>query len=106
MTFSPNPAAAATDPIHDPPIHDPMQELLTNLGETVLATGDAIDMLTMRVDNLSEQLHQNECQIFALGEEIKSISHNQGICLSRVEQLTRSLQQLGDNLIANLAAPT
>jgi uncharacterized coiled-coil protein SlyX len=84
------------------PTESTARQMLTDLSEMLIATTEAIDAMSSRLDNLAEQVHQNECQIFAMGEEVKLLTTGQSTCLDRVEQLTTTLQRVTLSLTEGL----
>jgi hypothetical protein len=92
MNASPQPAtAAAVDDI-----------LVAHLAETVLATAEAVDVLSDRVDRLAQQVQQQDCQIFALGEDLKAANAAQRVGIERLDRLTQVLEGLAQNLLTGL----
>lgn len=77
-------------------------QLVTHLANTVLATAAAVDVLSGRVDVLAQQLQQQDCQIFALSEDVKAAGEQQQACLDRVDRLTRILEVAAQNLMTTL----
>jgi hypothetical protein len=96
----------ATPILTDSPTADSSEltarKMLHDLSEMLIATTDAIDAMSNRLDNLAEQVHQNECQIFAMGEEVKLLANGQTECLNRVDQLTTTLQRMALSLTESL----
>lgn len=82
----------------------PDDTLVNHLAETVLATTEAVDVLSERVDLLARQVQQQDCQIFALGEDLNAVRGQQQNCLARLEQLTQMLEATAQTLITNLGA--
>ncbi|MBE9032477.1 hypothetical protein IQ266_22320 [filamentous cyanobacterium LEGE 11480] len=96
MTVSPVLPVPTTDISRSP------DSLVTHLAETALATAEAVDVLSERVDLLAQQLQQQDCQIFALGEEIKASTTQQQRCLDRVDRLTQIMEAMAQNLLTTL----
>jgi hypothetical protein len=80
----------------------PIEQVVHHLSETILATTEAVDIMATRLDQLSEQVHQHECHLFAIGEDLKTLNHDQQACLSRVDRLTQVLEGLAQSMIQNL----
>jgi chromosome segregation ATPase len=78
------------------------EQVLHHLSETMLATTEAVDILATRLDQLSEQVHQHECQLFAIGEDLKTLNHDQQNCLTRVDRLTQVLEGLAQSMLTTL----
>ncbi len=78
--------------------------LVTHLAETVLATTEAVDALSDRVDSLARQVQQQDCQIFALGEDLNATHVQQQDCLARLDHLTQMLEATAQTLVSNLAS--
>jgi hypothetical protein len=92
MNASPQPAiVAAVD-----------DTLVAHLAETVLATAEAVDVLSDRVDRLAQQVQQQDCQIFALGEDLKATNAAQRVGIERLDRLTQVLEGLAQNLLTGL----
>jgi hypothetical protein len=79
-----------------------LDAVVVHLSETILATTAAVDTLARRVDAVALQVQQNECQLFALGEDVKALTQHQHLCLSRIDQLTTTLEQLANSLLTSL----
>jgi hypothetical protein len=86
------PTAAASD-----------DTLVAHLAETVIATAAAIDVLSDRVDRLAQQVQQQDCQIFALGEDLKATNAEQRMGSERLDRLTHLLEGLAQNLLTGLS---
>ncbi len=80
----------------------PEDTLVTHLAETVLATAEAVDVLSDRVDHLAQQVQQQDCQIFALSEDLKATHVQQQVSLERLDRLTQVLEGLAQNLLTGL----
>jgi hypothetical protein len=80
-----------------------LDTVVVNLSETILATTTAVDMLAERVDAVALQVRQNECQLFALGEDVKALTQRQQLCLGRVDHLTALLEQLANSFLTSLS---
>jgi hypothetical protein len=76
--------------------------LVAHLAETVIATAAAIDVLSDRVDRLAQQVQQQDCQIFALGEDLKASNAEQRMGSERLDRLTHLLEGLAQNLLTGL----
>lgn len=83
-----------------PPTTD--DTLVAHLAETVLATAAAVDVLSDRVDRLAQQVQQQDCQIFALGEDLKAANVEQRMGMERLDRLTQVLEGLAQNLLTGL----
>jgi hypothetical protein len=80
----------------------PLEQVVHQLSETVLATTEAVDVLALRIDQIGEQVHQHECQLFAIGEDLKHLSQDQHDCLARVDRLTQLLEGLAQSMLTTL----
>jgi hypothetical protein len=76
--------------------------LVTHLAQTVLATAEAVDVLSDRLELLVQQVQQQDCQIFALGEDLKATNFQQQQGLERLDRLTQVLEGMAQNLLATL----
>jgi hypothetical protein len=76
--------------------------LVAHLAETVLVTAEAVDVLSDRVDRLAQQVQQQDCQIFALGEDLKATHVAQLVGIARLDRLTQVLEGLAQNLLTGL----
>jgi hypothetical protein len=76
--------------------------LVTHLAQTVLATAAAVDVLSDRLELLVQQVQQQDCQIFALGEDLKATNFQQQQGLERLDRLTQLLEGMAQNVLATL----
>ncbi|NJN49476.1 MAG: hypothetical protein HC805_06500 [Alkalinema sp. RL_2_19] len=76
--------------------------VVTHLAETVLATTEAVDVLIDRLDQISQQVQQQDYQIFALSEEVKAANVSQQQCMERVDRLTKIMEAMAQNLLTTL----
>jgi hypothetical protein len=87
----------------NPPLPSTIDDtLVAHLAETVLATAAAVDVLSDRVDRLAQQVQQQDCQIFALGEDLKATNAAQQLGIERLDRLTQVLEGLAQNLLTGL----
>lgn len=87
---------------------DELQGLVERIGEVVLSTTEAIDVLAQRMDALTlqlqaqgqqlqvqgQQVQQQGYQVVALSNAIQTLAENQDDSLQRLNQLTDVLQRL------------
>ncbi|MCY7275893.1 MAG: hypothetical protein LH702_19685, partial [Phormidesmis sp. CAN_BIN44] len=70
------------------------------IAETVLAAADAIEQLADRLDELSTQVQQQGYEIFALSDAMQTLAANQDDTLTRLAELTETLQRMNTSLKA------
>lgn len=71
-----------------------LESIVVQIGEAVLATTETVDKLAAQVDALSSQVQQQGYQIFALSDAVQTLAENHDSALSRLQQLTETLQNL------------
>ncbi|MCY7323437.1 MAG: hypothetical protein LH660_16925 [Phormidesmis sp. CAN_BIN36] len=78
--------------------HDRLKVAVEQIAETVLASVDAIEQLADRLDELSSQVQQQSYEIFALSDAMQTLTANQDDTLTRLSELTETLQQMNASL--------
>lgn len=78
--------------------HDRLEATVGQIAETVLASVDAIEQLADRLDELSSQVQQQSYEIFALSDAMQTLTANQADTLTRLSELTETLQQMNASL--------
>lgn len=71
-----------------------LESVVLQIGESVLATTEAIDRLAAQVDALAAQVQQQGYQIFALSDAVQTLAENHDGALERLGHLTDALQRL------------
>lgn len=79
---------------------DRLEAAVGQIAETVLAAADAIEQLADRLDELSIQVQQQGYEIFALSDAMQTLAANQDDTLTRLAELTETLQQMNASLKA------
>ena len=79
---------------------DRLEAAVGQIAETVLAAADAIEQLADRLDELSIQVQQQGYEIFALSDAMQTLAANQDDTLTRLAELTKTLQQMNASLKA------
>ncbi|WP_204368544.1 hypothetical protein [Neosynechococcus sphagnicola] len=79
----------------------PLETIVQQIGEAVLATTETVDhlasqvnALTMQVQSQSQQIQQQGYQIFALSDLVQTLAEAQQDSLEGRAQLTNALQRL------------
>lgn len=85
--------------------HDRLKVAVGQIAETVLASVDAIEQLADRLDELSSQVQQQGYEIFALSDAVQTLTANQADTLTRLSELTETLQQMNKSLKETDNAP-
>lgn len=80
--------------------HDRLEAAVGQIAETVLAAADAIEQLADRLDELSTQVQQQGYEIFALSDAMQTLAATQDDTLTRLAELTETLQQMNASLKA------
>ena len=80
--------------------HDRLEAAVGQIAETVLAAADAIEQLADRLDELSTQVQQQGYEIFALSDAMQTLAANQDDTLTRLAELTETLQRMNASLKA------
>ncbi len=80
--------------------HDRLEAAVGQIAETVLAAAEAIEQLADRLDELSTQVQQQGYEIFALSDAMKTLAANQDDTLTRLAELTETLQRMNASLKA------
>ena len=71
-----------------------LEAAVGQIAETVLAATDAIEQLADRLDQLSTQVQQQGYEIFALSDAVQRLTAHQAETLTRLAELTQTLQQM------------
>lgn len=79
---------------------DRLEAAVGQIAETVLAAADAIEQLADRLDELSIQVQQQGYEIFALSDAMQTLAANQDDTLTRLAELTETLQRMNASLKA------
>jgi len=79
---------------------DRLEAAVGQIAETVLAAADAIEQLADRLDELSIQVQQQGYEIFALSDAMQTLAATQDDTLTRLAELTETLQQMNASLKA------
>ena len=85
--------------------HDRLKVAVEQIAETVLSSVDAIEQLADRLDELSSQVQQQGYEIFALSDAVQTLTANQADTLTRLSELTETLQQMNKSLKETDNAP-
>ncbi len=78
--------------------HDRLEAAVGQIAETVLAAAEAIEQLADRLDELSSQVQQQGYEIFALSDAMQTLAANQDDTLTRLAELTETLQRMNASL--------
>ncbi len=78
--------------------HDRLEAAVGQIAETVLAATDAIEQLADRLDELSSQVQQQGYEIFALSDAMQRLTAHQADTVTRLSELTQTLQQMSASL--------
>lgn len=78
--------------------HDRLEAAVEQIAETVLAAAEAIEQLADRLDELSTQVQQQGYEIFALSDAMQTLAANQDDTLTRLAELTETLQRMNTSL--------
>ncbi len=81
--------------------HDRLEAAVGQIAETVLAAADAIEQIADRLDELSTQVQQQGYEIFALSDAMQTFAANQDDTLTRLAELTETLQRMNASLKAD-----
>ena len=79
---------------------DRLEAAVGQIAETVLAAADAIEQLADRLDELSIQVQQQGYEIFALSDAMQTLAATQDDTLTRLAELTETLQRMNASLKA------
>jgi uncharacterized coiled-coil protein SlyX len=75
-----------------------LEDIVLEIGEAVLATTQTVDCLAARLDELANQVQQQGYQIFALSDEVQTLTLHHQETIDRLTHLSDKLTQIASTL--------
>ncbi|MEB3292005.1 MAG: hypothetical protein VKJ24_02475 [Synechococcales bacterium] len=75
-----------------------LEDIVLQIGEAVLATTHTVDCLAARIEELATQVQQQGYQIFALSDEVQTLTLHHQETIDRLTQLSETLTQVAGSL--------
>ena len=94
--FSAIPPANSSPNLYNPAPQKPtLESVVLQIGDAVLASTDTVDCVAERLNELTQQVQQQGYQIFALSEEVQTLTTLHTSTLERLEAIATQLEHAG-----------
>lgn len=91
--FSAIPPADSSQNSYNPAPQKPtLESVVLQIGDAVLASTDTVDSVAERLNELTQQVQQQGYQIFALSEEVQTLTTLHNATLERLEAIAARLE--------------
>ena len=95
-TFSATPPADSSPNLYNPAPQKPtLESVVLQIGDAVLASTDTVDCVAERLNEVTQQVQQQGYQIFALSEEVQTLTTLHTKTLERLEAIAIRLEHAG-----------
>ncbi|MEL6223463.1 MAG: hypothetical protein AAFR31_12585 [Cyanobacteria bacterium J06627_8] len=71
-----------------------LTDVVKDIGESVISTSEAVEVLSLNIDQMRQQTAQNHNSVMALAEAVRVLASGQEDILKRLDQLIQVLQLL------------
>ena len=90
------PPADSAPKLYSPAPQKPtLESVVLQIGDAVLASTDTVDCVAERLNELTQQVQQQGYQIFALSEEVQTLTTLHSKTLERLEAIATRLEHVG-----------
>ena len=94
--FSTLPRADSSTNSYNPAPQKPtLESVVLQMGDAVVASTDTVDCVAERINELTQQVQQQGYQIFALSEEVQTLTTLHTATLERLEAIATRLECAG-----------